>query len=275
MAAKKVAKLIRRVSSDEHGAINLSQASPTSPALTSWKDARPARSAMNVNQYAITWVLPDCGTRWLAKVPRWYGLPVDPMTQVTVACGATEAMGRRCWEHRSGDEVVIFEPFYEKLHGPDAILCDARPVFVPCPSTPRSISTGWPRHSAETRAIIVLHAQQSTGRVLSAAELEAIADLCRPHDVFAVTDEIYEHIYYEGEHIPIADAATWRSTITISGASRRSASPAGVSARIISPPDVTGAIRKVHDFLTVGAPAPLQRRSRWGWRSWARITTTG
>jgi len=154
---------------------------------------------------------------------------------------------------------VLFEPFYEN-YGPDAILCDAKPVFVPMPAEgPIDLDRLAKAFSAKTRAIIVCTPNNPTGRVLSRAELTAIADLCQRHDAFAVTDEIYEHIYYEGEHIPIATLPGMADrTITISGASKTFSITGWRIGTIVAPPDVTDAIRKVHDFLTVGAPAPLQ-----------------
>jgi len=140
------------------------------------------------------------------------------MTQVTVTCGATEAMAASLLGIVDpGDEVVIFEPFYEN-YGPDAILCDAKPVFVPMPAEgPIDLDRLAKAFSARTRAIIVCTPNNPTGRVLSRAELTVIAELCQRHDAFAVTDEIYEHIYYEGEHIPIATLPGMADrTITIS-----------------------------------------------------------
>ena len=177
-----------------------------------------------------------------------------------MTCGATEAMASALLGIVDpGDEVVVFEPFYEN-YGPDAILCDARPVFVPMAA---GQSLDLDRLSAafgpKTKAIIICTPNNPTGHVLSRRELEAIAELCRRHDAFAVTDEIYEHIYYEGEHIPIATLPGMADrTITISGASKTFSVTGWRIGTIISPPDVTDAIRKVHDFLTVGAPAPLQ-----------------
>jgi len=158
-----------------------------------------------------------------------------------------------------GDEVIVFEPFYEN-YGPDAILCDARPVYVPLvPGAPLDLDRLAAAFSPRTRAIIVCTPNNPTGRVLTRAELEAVADLCRRHDAFAVTDEIYEHIYYEGEHIPLATLPEMADrTITISGASKTFSVTGWRIGTIIAPPDVTDAIRKVHDFLTVGGPAPLQ-----------------
>jgi aminotransferase len=158
-----------------------------------------------------------------------------------------------------GDEVIVFEPFYEN-YGPDAILCDARPVFVPmAPAGELDLDRVAAAFSPRTRAIIVCTPNNPAGRVLSRRELEGIAELCRRHDAYAVTDEIYEHIYYEGEHIPIATLDGMRErTITISGASKTFSVTGWRIGTIVAPAGVTDAIRKVHDFLTVGAPAPLQ-----------------
>ena len=245
---------------NEHGAINLSQGFPNFPCPDVLKEAAARAIRDDVNQYAITWGAARLRTALAAKYQDWYGLAVDPMTQVTVTCGATEAMGSALLGIiNPGDEVVIFEPFYEN-YGPDAILCDAKPVFVPMSATGSlDLDRLAKAFTARTRAVIVCTPNNPTGRVLSRVELEAIAALCQQHDAFAVTDEIYEHIYYEGEHIPMATLPGMADrTITISGASKTYSVTGWRIGTIISPPDVTGAIRKVHDFLTVGAPAPLQ-----------------
>src|SRR5258705_3241292 len=154
---------------------------------------------------------------------------------------------------------MVFEPCYEN-YGPDAILCGAKPVYVPLAAAQElDLDRLAAAFSARTRAIIVCTPNNPTGRVLSRRELEAIAELCRRHEAYAVTDEIYEHIYYEGEHIPIATLDGMRErTITISGASKTFSVTGWRIGTIVAPPDATDAIRKVHDFLTVGAPAPLQ-----------------
>ena len=182
---------------NEHGAINLSQGFPNFPCPDVLKDAAARAIRDDVNQYAITWGAARLRNALAAKYQDWYGLTIDPMTQVTVTCGATEAMAASLLGIvNPGDEVVIFEPFYEN-YGPDAILCDAKPVFVPMPAEgPIDLDRLGKAFSAKTRAIIVCTPNNPTGRVLSRAELEAIAELCRRHDAFAVTDEIYEHIYY-------------------------------------------------------------------------------
>jgi aspartate/methionine/tyrosine aminotransferase len=245
---------------NEHGAINLSQGFPNFPCPDVLKEAAARAIRDDVNQYAITWGALRLRNALAAKYQDWYGMAVDPMTQVTVTCGATEAMASALLGIVDpGDEVVVFEPFYEN-YGPDAILCDAKPVFVPMPAdAPLDLDRLAKAFNPRTRAIIVCTPNNPTGRVLSRIELEKIAELCQRYDAFAVTDEIYEHIYYEGEHIPIATLPGMANhTITISGASKTYSVTGWRIGTIISPPDVTDAIRKVHDFLTVGAPAPLQ-----------------
>lgn len=245
---------------NEHGAINLAQGFPNFPAPAVLKEAAARAIRDDVNQYAITWGAARLRTALAAKYQDWYNLAVDPMTQVTVTCGATEAMAASLLAVvNPGDEVIVLEPFYEN-YGPDAILCDARPVYVPLtPGEPLDLDRLAAAFSPHTRAIIVCTPNNPTGRVLTRAELEAIADLCRRHDAYAVTDEIYEHIYYEGEHIPIATLPEMGDrTITISGASKTFSVTGWRIGTIVAPPDVTDAIRKVHDFLTVGGPAPLQ-----------------
>ncbi len=158
------------------------------------------------------------------------------------------------------DEVIVFEPFYEN-YGPDAILCGARPIWVPLQGTePLDLDRLRAIVTPRTRAIVLNTPNNPTGRVFDRAELEGIADLCRQYDLLAFTDEIYEHIRYDGtEHIPLATLDGMRErTVTISGASKTFSVTGWRIGTIVAPADLTAAIRKVHDFLTVGAPAPLQ-----------------
>ncbi len=244
----------------EHGAINLAQGFPNFAAPSLMKEAAAKAIRDDINQYAITWGAKRLREALAAKYEYWYRMTVDPEAEITVTCGATEAMASTLLSIVDpGDEVVVFEPFYEN-YGPDTILCEARPVFVPMPVSGeldldrlRSVC------SSRTRAIIINTPNNPTGRVLTRAELEGIAEICRAVDAYAVTDEIYEHIYYEGTHIPIATIPGMRErTITISGASKTFSVTGWRIGTIIAPPQATDAIRKVHDFLTVGAPAPLQ-----------------
>lgn len=244
----------------QHDAINLAQGFPDFPAPDLLKEAAARAIRDDINQYAITWGARSLRHALAGRYADWYGLDVDPEAEITVTCGATEAMAATLLAVVDpGEEVVILEPFYEN-YGPDTVLCAARPVFV-------SLSEGWrldPERLADafsdrTRAIIVNTPNNPTGRVFGREELEAVADVCRRHDAYAVTDEVYEHIRYEGEHVPLATLPGMRErTVTISGASKTFSVTGWRIGTIVAPPEVTDAVRKVHDFLTVGAPAPLQ-----------------
>src|SRR5262245_10404165 len=244
----------------EHGAINLAQGFPNFPAPDVLKEAAIRAIRDDINQYAITWGAARLRRALARKYAEWYGMEVDPERHLTVTCGATEAMVSVLLATIDpGDEVVIFEPYYEN-YGPDAILCGATPVYVPIvPGQPLDLDRVAAAFTSRTRAIVINTPNNPTGRVFTRKELEGIADLCRRHDAYAVTDEIYEHIYYEGEHIPIATLPDMAErTITISGASKTFSITGWRIGTIVSPASAAGAIRKVHDFLTVGAPAPLQ-----------------
>ena len=243
----------------EHQAINLAQGFPNFAAPEVLKEAAAAAIRADLNQYAITWGSKRLRDAIVRKYHEWYGMAVNSETELTVTCGATEAMAATLLAIvNPGEEVIVFEPFYEN-YGPDAILCDAKPVFVPLlPGQPLDLDRLASVFSNRTRAIVVNTPGNPSGRVLTKAELEGIADLCRRHGTWAVTDEIYEHIRYSGEHIPMATLPGMRErTITISGASKTFSITGWRIGTIVAPADVTDAIRKVHDFLTVGAPAPL------------------
>jgi aminotransferase len=245
-----------------HGAVNLSQGFPDFPAPEEVKEAARRAIAADVNQYAITWGARSLRQAIARKFERLYGLPVDPETEVTVTCGSTEAMIATLLAVLDpGDEVVVFEPFYEN-YGPDAILSGAVPRFVslrPPEWTfdPDELARAF---SSRTRAVIVNSPNNPTGKVFSRSELETIAELCRRHDALAVTDEIYEHILYDGAvHVPMATLPGMAArTITINGMSKTYSVTGWRVGWTIAPPTLTAAIRKVHDFLTVGAAAPLQ-----------------
>ncbi len=245
---------------NQYDAINLAQGFPNFPAPEIIKEAAIKAIRDDINQYAITWGSKRLRNALASKYLDWYGMEVDPEAHITVTCGGTEAMASVMLSIVDpGDEVVVFEPFYEN-YGPDAILCEAKPVYVPMsPTEEIDLDRLASAFNDRTRAIIVNTPNNPTGRVLSRGELEAIAELCQRHDAYAVTDEIYEHIYYEGKHIPIATLDGMRDrTITTGGASKTFSVTGWRIGTIIAPPQVSDAIRKVHDFLTVGAPAPLQ-----------------
>ena len=244
-----------------HGAINLAQGFPDFPAPRLLKDAACRAIQDDVNQYAITWGTPNLRAALAAKYADWYGIEVDAEREITVSCGATEAMAAVMLAAIDpGEEVVIFEPFYEN-YGPDAILCDAAPVFVPLSPPdfrldPERLARAVTRR---TRAIVINTPNNPSGRVFDRDELDAVARICTQHDILAITDEIYEHIIYDGEHIPLATLPGMRDrTITISGASKTFSVTGWRIGTIVAPAALNSAIRKVHDFLTVGAPAPLQ-----------------
>ncbi|HXE58984.1 MAG TPA: aminotransferase class I/II-fold pyridoxal phosphate-dependent enzyme [Gemmatimonadales bacterium] len=245
---------------NRHGAINLAQGFPNFPAPDALKEAAVRAIREDLNQYAITWGARRLREALAAKYAAWYGMHPDPEAEVTVTCGATEAMAATLLALVDpGDEVIVLEPFYEN-YGPDAVLCAATPVFVPfAPGETLDLDRLARAFSPRTRAVIVNTPNNPTGRVLTRGELEGIAELCLRHDAYAVTDEIYEHIRYEGEHVPIATLPGMADrTVTISGASKTFSITGWRIGTIVAPAPLTDAIRKVHDFLTVGAPAPLQ-----------------
>jgi len=244
-----------------HGGINLAQGFPNFPAPSEIKDAAKRAIDGDVNQYAITWGAPSLRRALARTYGELYGMDVDPERMITVTCGATEAMVSALLAIVDpGDEVVVLEPFYEN-YGPDAAICGARPVYVPIRHPALRFEEEELRRafSPRTKAVIVNTPNNPTGRVFDWTELELIAELCQEHDVIAVTDEIYEHIRYEGAHIPLAtlDGMADR-TITISSASKTFSVTGWRVGWIVAPAELTAGIRKVHDFLTVGAPAPLQ-----------------
>ncbi len=251
-----------------HGAINLAQGFPDFPAPSEIKRAAQDAIAADMNQYAITWGAKPLRDAIARKMKAWQGLEVDPEAEITVCCGSTEAMIASLMAvTNAGDEIVVFEPFYEN-YGPDAILSGARPRFVTL-HPPADAVGEWHFEERElraafgprTKAIVLNTPNNPTGKVFTPAELEFIRDLCLEFDALAITDEIYEHIIYDGaQHISIATLEGMRErTITINGMSKTYSVTGWRVGWSIAPAQLTGAIRKVHDFLTVGAPAPLQQ----------------
>jgi aspartate/methionine/tyrosine aminotransferase len=250
-----------------HDAINLAQGFPDFPAPAEIKRAAQEAIGADVNQYAITWGAKSLRGAIAQQIETRQGVAVDPEKQVTVCCGSTEAMiSTLLAVCNAGDEVVIFEPYYEN-YGPDSILSGAKPRFVKL-RPPHDAEGEWSFDENElraafhkhTKAIIVNTPNNPTGKVFARAELELIRDLCVEFDVLAITDEIYEHILYDGtKHVSVASLDGMQDrTITINGMSKTYSVTGWRVGWTIAPPRITDAIRKVHDFLTVGAPAPLQ-----------------
>ena len=250
-----------------YGAVNLAQGFPDFAAPAEIKQAARAAIDSDVNQYAITWGAKNLRNAIARQMGVWQGITVDPEKEVTVCCGSTEAMiSTLLAVCNAGDEVVIFEPFYEN-YGPDSVLSGARPRFVKL-RPPTSGAGEWAFDEQElraafdqhTKAIILNTPNNPTGKVFTRPELELIRDLCVEFDVLAITDEIYEHILFDGtEHISMASLDGMRErTVTINGMSKTYSVTGWRVGWAVAPEKITNAIRKVHDFLTVGAPAPLQ-----------------
>ena len=246
-----------------YGAINLSQGFPDFPASEEIKLAACDAIMADVNQYAITWGAKDFRNA-IAEKTSWYlGIEVDPEREITVTCGSTEAMIAAMMAIiNSGDEVIVFEPFYEN-YGPDAILSGATPRFVTlrAPDWSFDLDELSAAFNDNTKAIIINTPNNPTGKVFSREELEQIAGLCQQWNVIAITDEIYEHILFNGkQHVAMATLDGMRDrTVTINGLSKTYSVTGWRVGYTIAPPEITQAIRKVHDFLTVGAAAPLQQ----------------
>jgi aminotransferase len=244
-----------------HGAVNLAQGFPDFAAPEAVKEAAREAIAADVNQYAITWGAKAFREAIASKVARTYGWAVDPERELTVTCGATEAMIASILAVVDpGEEIVAFEPFYEN-YGPDAILAGAGVRFVPLRPPDWSFD---PEQLAaavgpKTRGIVLNTPNNPTGKVFSREELQAIADLAIARDLVVFSDEIYEHILYEGRHVPIATLPGMAErTVTINALSKTYSVTGWRVGWAIASPELTSAIRKVHDFLTVGAAAPLQ-----------------
>ena len=246
----------------QYKAINLSQGFPDFPAPAEIKRAAQDAIAADINQYAITWGAKSLRDAIAEKFERWQGITIDPEREITVCCGSTEAMMSSMMAIiNPGDEVVVFEPFYEN-YGPDAILSGATPRFVKLHPPdwrfdPEELAAAF---GPATKAIILNTPNNPTGKVFGRAELESIRDLCMRWNAYAITDEIYEHMLYDGaKHVSMVTLDGMRArTITINALSKTYSVTGWRVGWAIAAPEVTSAIRKVHDFLTVGAAAPLQ-----------------
>ncbi len=247
----------------QHGATNLAQGFPDFPAPAELKRAAAEAIDADINQYAITWGAKPFRDAIAAKYRTTYGMEFDPEREITVCCGATEGMVASLLAVLDpGDEVVLFEPFYEN-YGPDTQLCGAVPRYVTLHAPdwnfdPEELRAAF---TPKTKAIILNSPNNPTGKVFSRQELEFIAALCQEFDCLAITDEIYEHILYDDAvHIPIMSLPGMRDrTILVNSMSKTYSVTGWRVGWVLASPDLTNSIRKVHDFLTVGAAAPLQQ----------------
>jgi aminotransferase len=246
----------------QHGGVNLAQGMPNFRPPRELIDAAHRALEGDFHQYAITWGAPRLRRAIADKYRGFYGMDVDPERNVTVCCGSTETMlSTLLAVLNPGDEVIIFEPFYEN-YGPGCIISDAAPVFVPLEPPDFSFDPDRLARAVtpRTRAIVFNSPNNPTGKVFSRAELETIAALCIQRDLLAITDEIYEHIVYDGlGHTPIATLPGMAErTITISGISKSYSVTGWRVGWAIANPELSVGIRRAHDFVTVGAPHPLQ-----------------
>ncbi len=253
----------------KHNATNLGQGFPDFAAPEAIKKKAQEAIAEDYNQYAITWGTKDFRDAIAAKTLAFLGLEIDPESEITVTCGSTEGMiAALLATIDKGEEVIVFEPFYEN-YAPDAILADAIPVYVTLTNT----EAGWTfdyeelrnAFTPKTKAIIICNPNNPTGKVFTKEELEFIGSLCIEFDALCFTDEIYEHIVYPSpnrdlKHISMAQIAGMRDrTIVVNSLSKTYSVTGWRVGYCIAPPDISDAIRKVHDFLTVGAAHPLQK----------------
>ena len=247
----------------QHNAVNLAQGFPDFSAPEVLKQAAAEAIASDFNQYTITWGAQPFRDAISRKYAGWYGLDYDPEREITVCCGSTEGMiASMLAVTNRADEVIVFEPYYEN-YGPDTLLCEAKRVLVSLRAPDWTFDPDELRKafSSRTKAIILNSPHNPTGKVFTREELEFIAGLCLEFDVLAITDEIYEHILYDGAvHIPIATIPGMRDrTILINSMSKTYSVTGWRVGWVLAAPDLTESIRKVHDFLTVGAAAPLQQ----------------
>ncbi len=252
---------------NRYDAINLSQGFPDFSAPEFIKEAACSAIRADVNQYAVTWGSPSLREALRLYYQRFYDFEVDPELEITVCCGATESMiSAMLGVVDQGDNIIIFEPFYEN-YGPDAIISGAKPNFV---SLDLELELAFDAFELRTllsnledrggtRAMILNTPHNPTGKVFSLQELQCLAELAQEFDFYIITDEIYEHIIYKGQHHLMASLEGMKNrTITISGLSKTFSVTGWRVGYILAAPDITESIRKMHDFLTVGAPAPLQ-----------------
>jgi len=256
--------VIRRMTriSQKYGAVNLSQGFPDFEPPKEILDRLAQVSGEDFHQYSITWGAQNFREALAAKQRRFMGIPIDPNEHIVTTCGSTEAMMAAMMTVADpGDKVVIFSPFYEN-YGADTILSGAQPIYVPLkPPTfnfdPEELEDAFRQHP---KALILCNPSNPCGKVFTRAELEFIATLAKKYDTYVITDEVYEHILYAPHtHTYFASLpGMWERTISCSSLSKTYSITGWRLGYTIAPPEITERIKKVHDFLTVGAAAPLQ-----------------
>ena len=247
---------------NQHGGVNLAQGMPNFRPPQALVDAAHQALDGDFHQYAITWGTPRLRYAVADKYRRFYGMEVDPERHVTICCGSTETMlSTLLAVLNPGDEVIVFEPFYEN-YAPGCIIAGAVPIWVPLEPPDFSFDPDRLARAVtpRTKAVIFNSPNNPSGKVFARADLQAIADLCLRHDLLAITDEIYEHIVYDGlGHTPIATLPGMADrTITISGVSKSYSVTGWRIGWAVAAPEISVGIRRAHDFVTVGAPHPLQ-----------------
>lgn len=254
----------------KYQAVNLAQGMPDFPAPADLKAAACRAIEADINQYAITWGAADLRAG-IAEHAAWHlGLNVDPDAEITVTCGSTEAMLVTLISLiNPGDEVILTQPFYEN-YWPDCVLAGATPRFVPIrpPGWTFDFDELAAAFNDKTKAIILCNPNNPTGTVFTREELEKIAELCRKWDVIAITDEIYEHILYDGRrHIALASLdGMWERSVTVGGMSKTYSVTGWRIGTILAPPRLTQTFRQIHDFVSIGAAAPLQAAGAYAYR---------
>jgi aminotransferase len=244
-----------------YGAINLAQGLPDFPAPTALKESAQRAIAQDCNQYADTWGLAELRIAIADKMQKYNQIAVDPDRQITVCCGATEGLNIALMSLiDSGDRVLLFEPFYEN-YLPNLVTVGGVPVFVKLEPPDWRVYREQlqPVFASGIKAVILNTPANPTGKVWSYAELSVIAELCCEYDVYAITDEIYEYIIYAGQHISLMSLPDMAErTITVNGFSKTFCVTGWRLGYTVASPALTSAMRRIHDFITICAPAPLQ-----------------
>lgn len=246
---------------EKFGAINLAQGLPDFPTPQALKDAAREAIAADLNQYADSWGWVKLREAIAEKMQRDNQIVVDPETEITVCCGATEGLNVALMSLIDpGDRVLIFEPFYEN-YIPNLVTVGGIPEFIRLQPPQWEVTAEMlePIFKKGIKAVIINSPANPTGKVWTRTELELIAKLCQQYDVYAITDEIYEYIVYEGEHISLMSIEGMRDrTIVVNGFSKTFCITGWRLGYTIATPEISAAMRRIHDFITISAPAPLQ-----------------